>query len=507
MVEPGRRALVISLAGIALGLWLISPRFAVGGPSLIDDWSAVRFSPAQVGSLGRLLSTADGRFRPGWIGWNYLQWHTLGAPGGMLGPNAWDVLRVVVFVVGVAWFAYLLCRSVDTQRGTGTTLVLAVIAPVLVVSTPQVAVDFARFGPQEPLLVGCMTLGGSLLYKGVHELMRNPGTRRAGRAAACLASGYAFWVVGVYQKEVSVSVLVLIPFLYLARRTEVNQTVAALGAKGRWLLAGLGAGVLAPVVHVAVEVALITHRGHLVYNGNQVSPGSGQIRKTVKFLVTMPSATGSIVGLLLTVAIAAQVTTSLVRRRPDWLLTGLLATALVCLAWGGQSGVFPSRYYIPSLTLVSAGLILVLARARQREQRIAVAVVLALVLGSALLAHRDVQDWATDDQRGHAMVEAVARARLSGCPVVETGIDPERTASLPILSSLILHPPLPKPACLRRGFVMFGPNPNRAIAAACPRPARTLIGAWVLKGEQLRLVRCDRLTSEATRLLANDRIQ
>lgn len=508
MVVPrsGRALAAASLVGIAAGTWLISPRFSIGGPSLIDDWAAVHFSPTQVRTVGGLLSTAGGRFRPSWIGWNYLQWHTLGAPGGMLGPNAWDVLRLAVFVVGVAVFACVLFRFLGDESRAGSNIVLAVVAPLLVVSTPQVAVDFARFGPQEPLLVGGMTLGGSLLYLGARELRVTAEGRRAGRITAFLVPGYAFWLIGVYQKEISVSVLVLVPFLYLARRAQVNRAVRALSPRRRLFLAGIGAAVLAPVLHVAVEVALIAHRGHLAYNGHRVNPGTREIRKTIKFFVTMPTATGSIVGLLLTVAIAIHVTVTLVRRKPDWPTTGLLTAALVCLAWSAQTEVYPSRYYIPPLTLVTVALCLALTQAGQRARLPALAAVCVLFFGSSFVAHRDVQKWATDDERGHSLVEGVARARSSGCSVVETGLDPERSASLPILSSLALTVRAHAP-CAHRAFVVVGPNAKPSLLAACPSRERTPVGSWVLQGERLRLIRCSHLTSRAARTFADRRLR
>lgn len=150
MIAAGlRRAPAAALlVAFAIGVWLVSPRFSVGGPSLIDDWFAIRVTPTRVGSLGRLLSPQDGHFFPGASAWGYLQWHTLGAPGNMLGPNAWDVGHVSVFVVGVGLFTYLLGRFGDA-RSAGASVVRAMIAPLLVVSTPGVAVDFARFEPQE----------------------------------------------------------------------------------------------------------------------------------------------------------------------------------------------------------------------------------------------------------------------------------------------------------------------------------------------------------------------
>ena len=48
---------------------------------------------------------------------------------------------------------------------------LAGVPALLVVTAPKFAVDLARFGPQEPLLLGGMALGGSLLVLAARELL------------------------------------------------------------------------------------------------------------------------------------------------------------------------------------------------------------------------------------------------------------------------------------------------------------------------------------------------
>ena len=76
---------------------MISPRFAIDGPSLVDDWSAIIRSPDQLRCRLRVSTIPEtDRFRPGWIVWNYLQWHTLDAPESLVGPNVWNVGRVLV---------------------------------------------------------------------------------------------------------------------------------------------------------------------------------------------------------------------------------------------------------------------------------------------------------------------------------------------------------------------------------------------------------------------------
>src|SRR5437867_3381728 len=87
-----------------LAVWIISPRFGIWGPSVVDDWSALDNAP---GALHHLLHLAYDpakvndpyRYRPGYTAvWNSLLWHTLGAPKGLTGPNLWNLLKLVLFV-------------------------------------------------------------------------------------------------------------------------------------------------------------------------------------------------------------------------------------------------------------------------------------------------------------------------------------------------------------------------------------------------------------------------
>lgn len=551
-------AVVASCATFATGIWVISPRFSIGGPSLVDDSTALSRSPHQVSSVARLFAVYAGRFRPGWIVWNYVQWHTFAAPAHMLGPNCWGVVRFVIFAVGVSLLSFLFLRS--RLEHTSRTLVCAVatIVPLLVLTTPKVAVDFARFGPQEPLLVGCLALGASLLILGWRVLTASSPRRRRRRAFVYLAAGSALWIVGVYQKEIAVVVVALGPFLFLEYRRRIRDARRELDRGGQIAIAVLSAVVLLPIVHVAIEVARITERGPLVY-GAQVNSGDGVARKTVHFIEKMPENTGSYIGWLLLAAITAQVATSVVRRRPDWLLSGLLVTALASLAWSAQTGQPASRFYIPCLTLTAIGFSLILvrlhaqahavviaavaalvgfsmaqfriwsarpgpelshvtilavtiaaagvaaalARRGRSPQGLAVAAVFVLICGSAWMAHPSVGRWARDDERGWQLVTAVSRARDSGCPVVAAGLDPERATGLPVL--LALRPASNAgPPCAGHAYLVLGPGAGRTIAIACRTGSGRTTSDWILQGEPIRLIRCRASeTREAARLYAH----
>jgi hypothetical protein len=253
-----------------------------------------------------------------------------------------------------------------------------------------------------------------------------------------------------------------------------------------------------------------------------------------------------------------QVAVSLVRRQPDWLLAGLLATALASIAWSAQTGQPAARFYIPYLTLtaigvglmlvqlrsyaapigiaavavlvgvageqfriwsarpgpelshitifaamvLAGGIGIVLARRGDSPQALALLAVLALLGGSAWVAHRSVGRWARDDEHGWQLVTAVSRARHTGCPVVAAGLDLERKLALPVLVAL-------RPAsgrsgpCAGRAFLVLGPGAPRTATTACRTNTVRTASKWILQGEPIRLVRCQASrTREAARLYA-----
>ena len=183
----------------ALGVWLVSPRFAIETPSLIDDWSAILRSPDQVRELLRLENPEEQRFRPSWILWNAVQWHTFDAPNGLVGPNVWNLARLVVVVAGLSLMTLLAMPTARTRSEALLQAALAAMPMLLLVTVPKFARDFARFGVQEPLFLGGLALGGSLLVLALRALLATP-PRPAWHAWLLCVGGAFFWAVGAYQK-------------------------------------------------------------------------------------------------------------------------------------------------------------------------------------------------------------------------------------------------------------------------------------------------------------------
>ena len=69
----------LGVVGVVV-LWAIEPRFHQSFPSMIDDWQAIKTAPENLRDILRLGIPEGQRYRPGFIAWSALQWHTLGAP-------------------------------------------------------------------------------------------------------------------------------------------------------------------------------------------------------------------------------------------------------------------------------------------------------------------------------------------------------------------------------------------------------------------------------------------
>jgi hypothetical protein len=335
----------------ALATWIIAERFSLSRPSLIDDWWNITVSPEQSLDFPQLVAPDEPRFRPAYTLWNYIQWHILGAPESLIWPNIANIGRILLLVAGLAAFTALALGAQRAGPGWGS-LVLVLLPPLLVVTVPQFDVDLARFGPQEPVLVGGLTLGGSLLFLGCRELTREAATRRRGRIAFVLALGYLSWLLGVYQKEASVCVAVVVAFLVFGYRNSLRRRFASLDTRTRVSLAAIGAAALLPVAHVAIEVIVISreHSESVLGAGESLT---SRARNVGTALEVMPTVLGTPVGSWLLVIVAVGIVIRFIQRKPDWTEVGLLAGALAFLAWSTQVGLYPSRYFLPFVALLA----------------------------------------------------------------------------------------------------------------------------------------------------------
>jgi len=218
-------------------------------------------------------------------------------------------------------------------------------------------------------------------------------------------------------------------------------------------------------------------------------------------LVRMDSAIGSEIGWLLLAVVGVAVVGAVLRGRPNWTVIGLFAAAVASLVWSAQSGYAESRYYQPTVALLAVAVPLLLANlpARYRLAPIIVLAVVAVI--SVPSGHRKVGRWAATERRENSFVRVARQLQETGCPVVVTGIDLERTTALPVLTRLGRRP---FAACSEHAaYVAVGTiRENTLLRHACAPGTGRLIGTWRLAVEEVTLTRCAHVTPAVRRAMA-----
>jgi hypothetical protein len=414
----------------------LEPRLDHGFPSMIDDWSAIAKAPDQLRDVLRLRNPEDQRYRPGFVVWNALQWHTLGAPGNFRGPQLWNVLRVGILLLGLVATAYLLLRPSTRALTRDPRWLLVIGLPLVVVTAPLLAIDLGRYGPQEPWLVGGMTLGGVLLLTATDRLL-DPVSPR-GVTVAAVGAGLVLWSFGVLQKETSLCALALAPFLWPLLRAQRGRW-HLLGAGRRRLLGAIGAGVLLPFVPMAVRTVQLSLADDRVYE----SFAAGRSLRT-RFWDQVVNADEALdtqlFGVLAVAAVAALAIETYRRRRMDSVTLGLLVTALAFVGFAAQTGVVASRYYLPPLALMSFAVARLAAGLGARAV-LAVALVLGATVAVQTPDARAWMEWSVEGERvQEAIVREAAAIEAGGCRVEVTGQNVELVIALPVLLPLAEEP-------------------------------------------------------------------
>ncbi|MFL5953770.1 MAG: hypothetical protein ACJ76I_06655 [Gaiellaceae bacterium] len=368
--------------------------------------------------------------------WNYVQWQL---PGGMAAVNALGVLRIATFIVGVS---YVTALALPRRRMSPLIHAALVTAPaLLVIGVPSFAIDLARFGPQEPLAIGGMALGGGLLGSSVRRTTRGAGLASVVPLAAL---GYLFWLVGVYQKETSVCALAAVPFL---APMALSKWRACAASPRRQIVAGIVIAAVLPVLHVLYHVVRIVESDQPKY-GTQTTGGSGTGVAIVDTLANLTNSLGSRIGLIVGVAALATVIASLARRRTDMVAIALVAVAAANLEMGAETGVFQSRYYLATFVLLAIVCVRGIASRSPRTIKQIGVLFALLVLLSLGPARTYVQQWATADQQGVELANAVKALRHQGCDVDVSRLDIERSDAIDALAKTEIG------SCGRRRYVV-----------------------------------------------------
>lgn len=486
----GRLALVAVTALVsAWAVWLVSPRFDLDTPSFVDDWQAIARAPDQLADALRLTNPEEQRFRPGWILWNALQWHTFGAPTEMVGPNLWGVLRIVVLVAGLSLLTWLLLPAARSWWAALVAAAIAGVPALLVVTVPKFARDLAAFGPQEPLLVGGMALGGSLLVLAGRSLL--DATRPVRWSTIALgAAGCVLWALGAYQKETSLAALPLVAAVLFVGRARLAGW-RSLDRRRRGALAALGVLAALPLVHVALESLRIVLSGDLVYDA-EVDGGAGAARGLRELYDWAHEALPEDYRRAVAAAVVLTAVVALVRRRLDLLALGALASGFLALALAGQSGVVTTRYYIPAFALAMVALAVSLARLPAPLQVLGL-LAIGLVVVSPFVPRDEVEIWASAEDQAGALVERAAALDRAGCTVAAAGLEPEHAEALPVL--MAVERPSSAVACEAGGtyFVLGAHDEAVALSRTCERASLEHV---LQGGEAMALARCGRLREE-----------
>jgi hypothetical protein len=458
---------VVLVTGV--GVWVTSPRFALETPSLVDDWSSISRSDDQLADAFRLSNPEEQRFRPGWIAWNYLQWNTLDAPGGDVGPNLWNILRILVLVAGLTLLTALALPPPHGRASAVLQAALAGVPALLVVTVPKFAVDLARFGPQEPFLLGGMTLGGSLLVLAGARLLDR------GRAAPIVALGVAgglLWALGAYHKESSLAAIPLIAAVLFVGRDRLRRR-RELSAGRQVALAALGALAVLPLLHVAIESVRIAARGDLVYDA-EVDAGQGIVRGLEELYNWAHEALPWKARLLALGAFVVFALASAVRRRLDPIALGVLVSGALTLVFAAQSGTVATRYYLPAFGLFAVALVLSLARLPLVLQ-IAGLLAIAFVLVPPPGARNEVQRWADVEEEQGRVVQRIAALEAAGCAVETVGLLEEAEMALPVLVD-VERDEAGSARCAGRAHFVVGPHAEgEAFASVCQPDTLVLV--------------------------------
>ena len=343
-----RVGIVICLAIVGLAAFTAyEPRLHNQFPSLIDDWSAIASAPAQLHEIVRLKNPEGLRYRPGFVVWNSLQWHTLGAPTRLVGPQMWGLARLLVLVFGVTLLAALLVTRCGRELPRTPRWLLTLGVPLAVLTVPSTAVDIARFGPQEPLMVGCMSLGAVILVRSLDQLL--DGVQLTPPLVGTIG-GLIVWTFGVLQKESSICILLVAPFLLPTVRDQAARW-GRLGKQHRKAIVIAGVGMLLPLALMLIRSLQLATAEERAYE--ELASGKSLLARLADQLTRADETLGTPVFGLAACAALVLILIAIRRHGVDWLVVGLLTSALAFVMFAAESGVVASRYYLPAITLVA----------------------------------------------------------------------------------------------------------------------------------------------------------
>jgi hypothetical protein len=427
-------------AVLGLALWIVAPRFRLTAPSLVDDWYAVTYSPASLHALlrGDYLSSGldfDGRYRPAYSAvWSYAQWHLFGDPSPAMAA-AWGVLRVAFFVLA----AWLLTSFVASRESTAPRAALW-LAPFAVALTPAIAVDLARFGPGEPIMVAGLIVGLALITRGARALFLEVLNRqRRTLAVGTIATGYLVYLLGVYSKESSFCLLAFAPFLLMWLGPSVRTALRSRTTRVPYLI--LGVLIVAPLLHVGTRLALAVLGGADPYPNPEYGLTSKLFSAGLSPLLGEPGALGTWMWFFIAPASVIVALSAATRRQRDaWLVFGVLLTGFLMSSIALIRGPTPSWYYVPWLVAVAAVAFRGLSSARVGVH-IGLAILLVALAG--VRTRPALMEWSRSERSSATAIELSKSVIAADCRLYAANFDIEQRVALPLLFRFAAVRPIP----------------------------------------------------------------
>ena len=427
----------------ALGLLIMSYRFAIRMPALIDDWIYATGPSMSLGDLITPFFHPMFRFRPSWEFLSYVEWRTFGAPEAMFWPNLYGgVLRMVLFCAAIVVVPGVVAATSRPRPRPLLIVALGVAAALAIFSSRVTDIDFLKLGTQEPLLVGSTICGAALLIWATGRLLARRGERPMGwLTIAGLASGFLLWSFGLYYKEASLALLAAAPFVYLHLNRRWRESGALEGSLWRrrpFQLVALA--MLVPFAHVAIGSWSVTEAGIGLYGAAKPDSIGEWLTRLVdaanvawnafalvdmtewRFIVLAPVA--------LTIAVS-------IRRRVPWLAIGLWVAGFAVLIFQALPLLPTSRYLLPGLALFVMATFILVAELPPWAGWSVVGCAVALAAANFSDVRRTVNDyetWETRDNGG--TIDFVAGLHPRSCPIFLMNLVQEQAMSMTKLVDL-----------------------------------------------------------------------
>jgi hypothetical protein len=420
-----------------------------------------------------------GRYRPSFYVLSYLQWPLVGSRTSTTGPTLVALARLFLFIGAVAALTVFFLREYATRKWL---LVMAGSVPLLVIATPGMVYNFARFGVAEPTSFAAIALSLCAITVAVRRLVS--GSDKRSRAVLLFGGGYLLYLFGVYMWEASAAVVLVFPAIYFWLARDPQLRVGRLWATKT--IVATAVLLVVPLVHMLLHVHSALGRGG-------AGGGSSLGELAAKLGSSAAGTLWTIFGLksFNWAVVFVVVVVYCVRRAwggdrhavlcVSMLAAGLLAAYLSYLVGGGLS-----RYYVPWLVAVAVAGAWATMQLHDGGRRLFILAAMAVV---TVIGRPDayLQSWVDGDRAGSDAISLASSAYATGCRVYLVGFPGERRIGL---ARLLRNPtgPAIRATCRqgsRPAFALTWGSATTALLAGCRTNWRA-----AERGRQVRLFRC-----------------